>query len=153
GTTPAHIKAVAEAVGGRKHSSNAQWMKTRNLFPGFDFAMKTDEQAAALSLVGCSSLYQFQPYKQDASFLIVGEKTNANGSKAFRDMLAQENWEGLTELARELEGEGSHVLDVCTAYVGRNEERDMRTLLSYYNRHIQVPMMIDSTEWQVIEAS
>jgi len=153
GTTPAHIKAVAQAVGGRKHSSNAHWMKCRNLFPGFDFTMKTDEQAAELSLVGCSSLYGFQPYKQDASFLIVGEKTNANGSKAFRDMLAAENWEGLTELARELEGEGSHVLDVCTAYVGRNEERDMRTLLSYYNRHIQVPLMIDSTEWPVIEAS
>jgi len=153
GTTPAHIKAVADALSGHKHSSNAHWMKARHLFPGFDFTMKSDEQAAALSLVGCSSLYQFQPYKQDASFLIVGEKTNANGSKAFREMLAVENWEGLTELARELEGEGSHVLDVCTAYVGRNEERDMRTLLSYYNRHIQVPLMIDSTEWQVIEAS
>ena len=153
GTTPAHIKAVADALSGHKHNSNAHWMKCRHLFPGFDFTMKTDEQAAALNLVGCSSLYGFQPYKQDASFLIVGEKTNANGSKAFREMLAKENWEGLTELARELEGEGSHVLDVCTAYVGRNEERDMRTLLSYYNRHIQVPLMIDSTEWQVIEAS
>lgn len=153
GTTPAHIKAVAQAVGGRKHSADAHWIKNRHLFPGFDFTMKTDEQAAAQSLVGCSSLYQFQPYHQDASFLIVGEKTNANGSRAFRDMLAAENWEGLTELARELEGEGSHVLDVCTAYVGRNEERDMRILLSHYNRHITVPLMIDSTEWPVIEAS
>jgi 5-methyltetrahydrofolate--homocysteine methyltransferase len=153
GTTPAHIKAVAEAVGGKPHVADAHWLRVRHLFPGFDFEMKTDEQAAGLSLVGCSSLYQFQPYKQDASFLIVGEKTNANGSKAFRDMLAAENWEGLTELARELEGEGSHVLDVCTAYVGRDEVRDMTTLLSYYNRHITVPMMIDSTEWQVIEAS
>lgn len=153
GTTPAHIKAVAEAVGGQPHTADAHWLKVRNLFPGFDFEMKTDEQAAALSLVGCSSLYQFQPYNQDASFLIVGEKTNANGSKAFREMLAAENWEGLTELARELEGEGSHVLDVCTAYVGRDEVRDMTTLLSYYNRHITVPIMIDSTEWQVIEAS
>lgn len=153
GTTPAHIEAVAKAVGGRPHSADCHWRKVRHLFPGFDFTMKTDEQAAALSLVGCSSLYQFMPYVQDASFLIIGEKTNANGSKAFREMLATENWEGLTELARELEGEGSHVLDVCTAYVGRNEERDMRTLLSYYNRHIQVPLMIDSTETNVIEAS
>jgi len=112
GTTPAHIKAVADAVGGRAHGTNAHWQKVRGLFPGFDFQMKTDEQAAALSLVGCSSLYQFQPYEQDSSILIVGEKTNANGSKAFRDMLAAENWEGLTELARELEAEGSHVLDV-----------------------------------------
>ncbi len=153
GTTPAHIKAVAEMVGGRKHGSNAHWQKVRHLFPGFDFEMKTDEQASALKLVGCSSLYQFQPYQQDASFLIVGEKTNANGSKAFRDMLAAENWEGLTELAREQEGEGSHLLDVCAAYVGRPEEKDMRTLLSYYNRHITVPLMIDSTEWPVMEAS
>jgi 5-methyltetrahydrofolate--homocysteine methyltransferase len=68
-------------------------------------------------------------------------------------MLSAENWEGLTELARELEGEGSHVLDVCTAYVGRDEERDMRTLLARYNRAITVPLMIDSTETNVIEAS
>ena len=153
GTTPEHIKAVAEAVGGRAHGNSAHWRSVRHLFPGFDFSMRTDEQAEGLKLVGCSSLYQFQPYRQDASFLIVGEKTNANGSKAFREMLAAENWEGLTELARELEGEGSHVLDVCTAYVGRNEERDMRTLLAKYNQHITVPLMIDSTEWPVIEAS
>lgn len=153
GTTPAHIKAVAEAVGGRAHSADCHWRRVRHLFPGLNFELKTDEQAAALSLVGCSSLYQFQPYEQDKSFLIVGEKTNANGSKAFREMLAAENWEGLTELARELEGEGSHVLDVCTAYVGRNEVRDMTTLLSYYNRHITVPLMIDSTEVPVVEAA
>jgi 5-methyltetrahydrofolate--homocysteine methyltransferase len=83
----------------------------------------------------------------------VGEKTNANGSKAFREMLAAENWEGLTELAREQEGEGSHLLDVCTAYVGRDETRDMTTLLGYYNRHIQAPIMIDSTEAPVVESA
>ncbi len=153
GTTPEHTKAIAEAVGGRPHTAPAHWIQQRAKFAGFDFEMRTDEQAGALSLVGCSSLYQFQPYKQDASFLIVGEKTNANGSRAFKDMLAKENWEGLTELARELEGEGSHVLDVCTAYVGRDEARDMKTLLSYYNRHVTVPLMIDSTEWPVIEKS
>lgn len=153
GTTPAHIKAVAEAVGGRPHTADCHWRRVRNLFPGFDFEVREPEQAEAFSLVGCSSLYGFQPYEQDKSFLIVGEKTNANGSKAFREMLAVENWEGLTELARELEGEGSHVLDVCTAYVGRNEVRDMTTLLSYYNRHITVPLMIDSTEANVVEAA
>jgi 5-methyltetrahydrofolate--homocysteine methyltransferase len=151
GTTPAHIKAVAEAVGGRPHGTGAHWQKVRHLFPGFDFQIRNDDQAGGLSLVGCSSLYQFQPYEQDNSFLIVGERTNANGSKAFRDMLSAENWEGLTELAREQEGEGSHVLDVCTAYVGRDESRDMRLLLGYYNRHITVPIMIDSTEVPVSE--
>lgn len=151
GTTPAHIEAVAAMAQGRPHGEVAHWQKVRGLFPGFDFNLRTDAQASALSLVGCSSLYGFQPYKQDSSFLIVGEKTNANGSKAFRQMLAAENWEGLTELARELEGEGSHVLDVCTAYVGRDEVRDMTTLLGYYNRHVTVPLMVDSTEWPVIE--
>lgn len=153
GTTPDHIKAVAGAVGGMKHSEVAHWQRVRHLFPGFDFALRTDEQQGAVKLVGCSSLYQFQPYKQDTSFLIVGEKTNANGSRAFRDMLAVENWEGLTELARELEAEGSHILDVCCAYVGRNEARDMTTLLASYNRQITVPIMIDSTEVPVIEVS
>lgn len=153
GTTPAHIEAVAQAIGGHKHSSQAHWMKVRHLFPGFDFHVKTQEQMEAIKLVGCSSLYQFQPYHQDSSFLIIGEKTNANGSKAFREMLAAENWEGLTELARELEGEGSHLLDVCAAYVGRNEERDMSELLIRYNQHITIPIMIDSTEANVIETS
>lgn len=152
GTTPAHIQAVAAAVGHRPHKSG-HWYSVRNLFPGFDFEMRSDEQARALKLVGCSSLYQFQPYEQDNSFLIIGEKTNANGSKAFKEMLAAENWEGLVELARELEGEGSHVLDVCTAYVGRDEVRDMTTLLRLYNRQVTVPIMIDTTEWQVAEAS
>jgi 5-methyltetrahydrofolate--homocysteine methyltransferase len=153
GTTPEHIRAVAASVGGKAHTDNAHWRRVRHLYPGFDFRMETDEKAAGLKLVGCSSLYQFQPYEQDSSYLIVGEKTNANGSRAFRDMLAAENWEGLTELARELEAEGSHVLDVCTAYVGRDEKRDMTTLLSYYNRHIQIPITIDSTEVPVVEAA
>ncbi|MCO5297585.1 MAG: homocysteine S-methyltransferase family protein [Fimbriimonadaceae bacterium] len=153
GTTPEHIRAVAGEVGGRAHSADCHWLRVLGVFPGFDFEIRGEEQEAAFALVGCSSLYQFQPYRQDTSFLIVGEKTNANGSKAFREMLAAENWEGLTELARELEGEGSHVLDVCTAYVGRDEERDMRTLLSHYNRQVTVPLMIDSTEVNVIEAS
>jgi 5-methyltetrahydrofolate--homocysteine methyltransferase len=153
GTTPEHIRAVARAVGGRPHTDSAHWRKVRNLYPGFDFRMESDEKAAGLKLVGCSSLYQFVPYVQDASFLIVGEKTNANGSRAFREMLAAENWEGLTELAREQEGEGSHLLDVCTAYVGRDETRDMTTLLGYYNRHIQAPIMIDSTEAPVVESA
>lgn len=153
GTTPEHIKAVSAAVSGKKHASDAHWMKVRGLFPGFDFSIHSPEKSTGIALVGCSSLYQFVPYHQDTSFLIVGEKTNANGSKAFREMLAHENWEGLTELARELEGEGSHVLDVCCAFVGRDEVKDMRTLLQRFNQHLQAPIMIDSTEVPVIEES
>lgn len=157
GTTPAHIRAVAEALSGQKHTGRAYWETVRSIFPGFEFSLPDAQcptpEASPWKLVGCSSLYQFQPYKQDSSFLIVGEKTNANGSKAFREMLAAENWEGLTELARELEGEGSHVLDVCTAYVGRDESRDMAELLRRYNQHVTVPIMIDSTEAPVIETA
>ena len=150
GTTPEHIKQVAERVKGRLHTSG-YWNSVRSVFPGFDFNYKTEEKQAALKLQGVSSLYEFVPYQQDNSFLIVGERTNANGSKAFREMLAAENWGGLTELARELEGEGSHLIDVCTAYVGRNEARDMEILLKAYNQHIMAPIMIDSTEAPVIE--
>ncbi len=153
GTTPEHVTAVANRLAGATHSGKAYWNACQTVFPGFDFTIRTEDQAKAIRQKGCASLYMFQPYEQDSSYLIVGEKTNANGSRAFRDMLAAENWEGLTELARELEAEGSHVLDVCTAYVGRDESRDMKTLLAMYNRHITVPIMIDSTEAPVIEVS
>lgn len=151
GTTPEHIKTVSERLKGAKHMAQAHWIKQRATFAGFDYSLNTAERENGLKLVGCSSLYQFQPYNQAPSYLIIGEKTNANGSRAFKDMLAAENWEGLTELARELEGEGSHVLDVCTAYVGRDEVRDMTEVLSRYNTKVTVPIMIDSTEVPVIE--
>lgn len=160
GTTPEHVRSVRDAVEGLRPGSKGKprWTLVRSLFPGFDFRLSDDwvtrsQQEAAHGLVGCSSLYQFQPYEQDSSLLIVGEKTNANGSKAFREMLGAENWDGLTELAREVEGEGSHVLDVCAAYVGRDETADMRRLLAAYNQHVSVPIMVDSTEADVIEAS
>ncbi|MER3412679.1 MAG: methionine synthase [Armatimonadota bacterium] len=131
GTTPKHIEAVAEAVAG----------------------LTTAKRDAVEPLVGLSSLYQFQPYDQSPSFLIVGERTNANGSKMFRELLAAEDWQALTEMAREQEREGAHVLDVCAAYVGRDEARDMDRLLFEFARQVTVPIMIDSTEVNVIEAS
>lgn len=130
GTTPEHIRAVADAVKGEKPAARSP-----------------------ANLLGCSSLYQFQPYDQSPSFLIIGERTNANGSKLFRDLLAKEDWTGLTELAREQEAEGSHVLDVCTAYVGRDEQKDMQRLLFDYAQQVTVPLMIDSTEAPVIESA
>jgi len=153
GTTPDHIAAVAARVANRPHGRVAHWQSVRDSFPGFDFNVRTEAQMDAFALKGSSSLYVFQPNEQENAFLIVGEKTNANGSKAFREGLAAENWDGLLEIARELEAEGSHVLDVCAAYVGRDEVRDMREILSRYNQHITVPLMIDSTELPVMEAS
>lgn len=151
GTTPAHIRAVAHRVKRRPHKSG-HWVSCQSAFPGFDFSRVGPVQEEARRLRGCSSLYEFVPYEQDSSLLIVGERTNANGSKAFRELLAAENWDGLTELARELVAEGSHLIDVCTAYVGRNESRDMQTLLRAYNQHITAPVMIDSTEVDVVES-
>lgn len=138
GTTPAHIRAVADAVRGlvpRRRSETPH----------------TDDELLIRPLVGCSSLYQFQPYDQTPSFLIVGEKTNANGSKAFRDALAAEDLDAMTAIARDQEAEGSHLLDVCTAYVGRDEVRDMDRLLYVYAQQVTIPLMIDTTELNVVE--
>lgn len=151
GTTPTHIKATVERVKGLKPSPNAHWRQVSKVYAGFDFNLTSPERDQAKKLIGCASLFTFQPYVQDNSILYIGEKTNANGSKAFREMLGVENWDGLTELAQETEAEGSHVLDVCTAYVGRDEVRDMRLLLNRYNQTITIPLMIDSTEVPVVE--
>ena len=153
GTTPAHIAAIAGAVGGRPHTADCHWRRVRSVFPGFDFRLDAPEKGDALALKGAASLYLFQPYAQDASLLLVGEGTNANGSRAFRDGLAAENWDGLVEIARTLEAEGSHLLDVCTAYVGRDEERDMTTLLTRLVKSATIPIVVDSTEVEVVEAA
>jgi 5-methyltetrahydrofolate--homocysteine methyltransferase len=89
--------------------------------------------------------------RQETSFLIVGERTNANGSRRFRDLLASEDWDGIVQMAREQIREGSHVLDVCTAYVGRDEKRDMEAVISRLRGQATAPLMIDSTEPPVIE--
>jgi 5-methyltetrahydrofolate--homocysteine methyltransferase len=128
GTTPEHVSVLAERIKGVTRAER-----------------KPEE------LVGCASLYAHQPYDQSPSFLIVGERTNANGSRLFRDLLAAEDWTALTELAREQEAEGSHVLDVCTAYVGRDEVADMNRLLFEYAQQVTIPVMVDSTEANVIE--
>lgn len=153
GTGPEHIAAVKEAVKDAQPSAEAHWVRSRRAFPGFDFHHYGDDQDAALALVGCSSLYGFEPYEQDSSLLIIGEKTNANGSKAFREMLVAENWDGLVELAREQEAEGSHMLDVCAAYVGRDEARDLGILAERFNLQVTVPLMVDTTQADALEAA
>lgn len=155
GTGPEHIRAVRNRIGERGISANSFWAKNRTNQPAADSGGVTPGTliAPTRTLTGCSSLFTFVPYEQDNSILIIGEKTNANGSKAFREMLSNDNWEGLTELAKEQEAEGSHALDVCVAYVGRNEERDMKEVLFRYNRMLTAPVMIDSTEINVIEAA
>ncbi len=100
---------------------------------------------------GAASLYQSVPFAQEPRPLIVGERTNANGSKKFRDLLAQEDWDGLVTLAKEQSKEGAHLLDICTAYVGRDEVRDMDEYLKRLATQVQLPLMLDSTEVPVLE--
>ncbi|MEM9949778.1 MAG: homocysteine S-methyltransferase family protein, partial [Cyanobacteria bacterium P01_D01_bin.36] len=99
-----------------------------------------------------ASIYSPQPYEQDNSFLIVGERLNASGSKKCREMLNAEDWDGLVALAKTQVKEGAHVLDVNVDYVGRDGERDMRELVSRLVTNITLPLMLDSTEWEKMEA-
>jgi 5-methyltetrahydrofolate--homocysteine methyltransferase len=129
GTTPAHLRAVVAAV--------------RDLTPLHRDVLHTPAS---------SSIFIQQPFQQDTSFLIVGERVNASGSKKMRDLLGAEDWDGLTSLAREQEREGAHVLDVNVDYVGRDGERDMHELASRLVTNVKIPLMFDSTEWQKMEA-
>ena len=129
GTTPAHLKLVVEAM-----------------------QRITPKARHAKLVAAASSIYFQQPYVQDASFLIVGERVNASGSKKMRDLLNVEDWDGLVSLAKEQEREGAHVLDVNVDFVGRNGEDDMHELASRLATNIKIPLMFDSTEWQKMEA-
>ncbi len=128
GTTPEHIRELAARIG----TLDAPRRKT------------SPERSVA-------SLYASVPLAQEPRPLIVGERTNANGSKLFRDLLAREDYDGLVGIAREQQREGAHVLDVCVAYVGRDEVRDAEEMLKRTVTSITLPLMIDSTEVPVIE--
>ncbi len=99
-----------------------------------------------------ASLYSQVPLRQENAFLAIGERCNANGSKKFRDLQEAEDWDGITAIAREQVKEGSHTLDVCTAFVGRNEVRDMTEVVSRLRGSVTAPLVIDSTELPVLEA-
>lgn len=148
GTKKEHIAALSDRLGDRKHTVKNLW---QTVYSGFDFAIDSAEKAQALPLRGVASLYQYAPYDQTPSFFIVGERTNANGSRLFKKALAAEDWETIMQIARELEQEGSHAIDLCVAYVGRNEERDMAEAAFRLNTSVTVPVMVDSTESPVME--
>ncbi|MEN9243444.1 MAG: methionine synthase [Gloeomargarita sp. DG02_5_bins_242] len=99
-----------------------------------------------------ASIYTAQPYTQDNSFLIIGERLNASGSKKCRDLLNAEDWDGLVAMGREQVREGAHILDVNVDYVGRDGERDMKELVSRLVTQVSLPLMLDSTEWTKMEA-
>jgi 5-methyltetrahydrofolate--homocysteine methyltransferase len=128
GTTPEHLKKVVEVVG--------------KLSP-----IKRNVQVTPAA----SSLYIQVPFKQEPKPLIIGERTNANGSKKFKDLLAQDDYDALTAMGKEEVNEGAHLLDLCTAYVGRNEIKDMTECVNRMVLQVRLPLVIDSTEAPVIE--
>ena len=129
GTTPEHLRQVVEAVGGAP-------VKRRR---------PRSEAAVA-------SLYQSVPFRQDASYLSIGERTNANGSKAFRDAMLEGRWDTCVEIARDQTRDGAHLLDVCVDYVGRDGVDDMRQVVGRLATSSTLPLVLDSTEPPVIEA-
>jgi 5-methyltetrahydrofolate--homocysteine methyltransferase len=100
-----------------------------------------------------ASLYSQVPLVQENAFLAIGERCNANGSKKFRELQENNDWDGIVAMAREQIKEGSHTLDVCTAFVGRNEVADMTEVVTRLRGSTTAPLVIDSTELPVIEAA
>ncbi len=129
GTSPEHLRQVVERLSG----------------------VSPKERGAKL-IPSASSIYFQQSYTQDASFLIVGERVNASGSKKMRDLLDAEDWDGLVSLAKSQEREGAHILDVNVDFVGRNGVADMHELASRLATAVKIPLMFDSTEWEKMEA-
>ena len=129
GTTPAHLAAIADRVRGMA-------------IP----ARSPEPEAAA------ASLYQAVPFRQDRSYLSIGERTNANGSKAFREAMLEGRWEDCVEIARAQIRDGAHMLDLCVDYVGRDGVADMRELAHRLATASTLPIMLDSTEPAVIQA-
>jgi 5-methyltetrahydrofolate--homocysteine methyltransferase len=142
GTTPAHISALVELSRDLKAAPRPVRVQanTPEPRPAIHY-----EPAAA-------SIYGVTPYHQDNSFLIIGERLNASGSKKVRELLNSEDLDGLVAVAREQVKENAHVLDVNVDYVGRDGEADMQALVSRLVTNVNLPLMLDSTEWQKMEA-
>ena len=100
-----------------------------------------------------ASLYSQMPLRQDNSFFSIGERCNANGSKKWRELQEAGDWDGCVSVGREQTAEGSNSLDICTAFVGRNEKAEMDEVIRRFTNSVNVPLVIDSTETPVIESA
>ncbi|WP_182880694.1 MULTISPECIES: methionine synthase [unclassified Microbispora] len=129
GTTPEHLRQVVERVGGRARGERRPRPEA-----------------------GAASLYQHVPFRQDTSYLAIGERTNANGSKAFREAMLAGNYEECVEIARAQARDGAHLLDLCVDYVGRDGVADMKELAFRFATASTLPIVLDSTEPAVLEA-
>ncbi|WP_320676848.1 methionine synthase [Prochlorococcus sp. MIT 1300] len=141
GTTPDHISALAKEV----RNLNPAPRSHRNGKEHLERSLKGFEPSA-------SSIYSSTTFKQDNSFLIVGERLNASGSKKARELLNLEDWDGLVALARNQVKENAHILDINVDYVGRDGVKDMNSLVKRLVTNINLPLMLDSTEWQKMES-
>ncbi|MEU9981417.1 methionine synthase [Streptomyces sp. NPDC050856] len=129
GTTPEHLRQVVERVGG-----------------------VTPPERDPRPEPGAASLYQTVPFRQDTAYLAIGERTNANGSKKFRTAMLEGRWDDCVEIAREQIREGAHMLDLCVDYVGRDGVADMAELAGRFATASTLPIVLDSTEVDVIRA-
>ncbi len=138
GTTPEHIKLLAQGV-----------EELRRGRPSPTTARPTPEAPKP----GVTSLYSVTDYRQDTSILIVGERMNASGSKAFKKLLEAEDWDGIVSLAREqVRHDGAHVLDLNVDYAGRDNARDAEEVVKRVVRQVNSPLMLDSTQIKTLEA-
>ncbi|AZM91902.1 methionine synthase [Streptomyces sp. W1SF4] len=129
GTTPEHLRQVVERVRGTAVTERSPQPEA-----------------------GAASLYQTVPFRQDTSYMAIGERTNANGSKKFREAMLEGRWDDCVEMARDQIREGAHMLDLCVDYVGRDGVADMRELAGRFATASTLPIVLDSTEVPVIQA-
>ena len=148
GTTPAHIGSLVELAGELSPASRP----VRGPAATVSAPTAAEVRPALGYEPAAASLYGVTPYHQDNSFLIIGERLNASGSRKVRDLLNVEDWDGLVAVARSQVKENAHILDVNVDYVGRDGERDMRELVARLVTNVNLPLMLDSTEWQKMEA-
>ncbi|MFC9847085.1 methionine synthase [Streptomyces sp. NPDC060223] len=129
GSTPEHLRQVVERV--------------RDMTPG-----ARDPRPEP----GAASLYQTVPFRQDTAYMAIGERTNANGSKKFREAMLEARWDDCVEMARDQIREGAHMLDLCVDYVGRDGVADMKELAGRFATASTLPIVLDSTEVDVLRA-
>ncbi|MEV7342403.1 methionine synthase [Streptomyces sp. NPDC093544] len=129
GSTPEHLRQVVERV--------------RDMTPG-----TRDPRPEP----GAASLYQTVPFRQDTAYMAIGERTNANGSKKFREAMLEARWDDCVEMVRDQIREGAHMLDLCVDYVGRDGVADMKELAGRFATASTLPIVLDSTEVDVLRA-
>ncbi|MEV0276045.1 methionine synthase [Streptomyces sp. NPDC050610] len=129
GTTPEHLRQVVERVRGMEPTARSPRPEP-----------------------GAASLYQTVPFRQDTAYLAIGERTNANGSKKFREAMLAERWDDCVEMARDQIREGAHLLDLCVDYVGRDGAADMAEIAGRFATASTLPIVLDSTEPAVLQA-